>query len=238
MKKFLFSAAALVLSALNLSAQSGEWSFGIGSEAMTQYMWHGLPLSSSPTVVPTASVNFENDDFSFEAGFCSVTELQRGHYLEMDLWASATYRGFTFMAQEYGMGDNLGLGGYSDNLELSLGYELPFEVPASLTWNTFVAGDDFNGDGSRAFSSYVELCIPYDIDDFSFSFTAGAVPFASDEMYGTEGFTVTNLSLQAGYNFSVGENLELPVYIQDTYSPFLEHNFVVLGCSLTYSFAL
>lgn len=227
-----------MLTALNLSAQSGEWSLTAGSEAMSQYMWHGLPLTSSPTVIPAVSVNFEKEDFSFEAGVCSVTELQREHYLEMDIWASATYRGFTFMAQEYGMGDNLGLGGYSDNLELSLGYELPFDVPASLTWNTFVAGDDYNGDGSRAFSSYVELCIPYETGGFSFNFTAGAVPFASDEMYGTEGFAVTNLSLQAGYKLSIGDNLELPLYIQDTYSPLLEHNFVVLGCSLTYSFSL
>ncbi len=238
MKKFLFSAVAFLLAALNLSAQSGEWSLTVGSEAMSRYMWHGLPLTSSPTIVPAVSVNYGQEDFSFEAGVCSVTELQREHYLEMDIWASATFKGFTFMAQEYGLSNNLGMGGYSDNLELSLGYELPFAVPASLTWNTFVAGDDFNSDGNRAFSSYVELCIPYDINDFSFSFTAGAVPFLSEEMYGTDGFAVTNLSLQAGYNLSIGENLQLPLYIQDTYSPLLEHNFVVLGCSLTYNFAL
>ena len=47
-----------------------------------------------------------------------------------------------------------------------------------------------------------------------------------------------NLSLQCGYNFSIGENFSLPVFIQDTYNPLFKKNYVVLGCGLSYTFDL
>ncbi len=242
MKKLFVCAIALLVCATSVFAQKGAWSFSIGTDAATQYMWRGYALSNTPTLTPTATLNFEKDDFSFELGYCSITELQREHYLEMDVWASASFKGFTLMAQEYGCGNNLGIGGYSDNLELSLSYELPFEfLPLTLSWNTFVLGDDFNWEGEnakRAFSSYAEVALPYQFGNFSVCATAGAVPFRSDDMYETEGFKLVNLGLQCGYNFTIGDNFELPIYIQDTYNPLYKKNFVVLGCGLSYTFDL
>jgi len=240
MRKLFISAAALLLCAINVFAQEGAWSLSVGNEAVTQYMWRGQAVGETPTIVPTVTLDFEKDDFAFEAGYCSITELQGAHYLEMDFWASASYKGFTFTAMEQGLGNNLGIGGYDDNLELTLEYELPFEyLPATISWNTFVAGDDFNLDGSRAFSSYVELNLPYEINDLSLCLTAGAVPYRSEVMYGVEsGFRFVNLSFQAAYNFTIGENFGLPLYIQDTYNPIIGKNYVILGCALSYTFDL
>lgn len=232
---------ALMLAGV-FGATAQDWSVSVGTEAATQYMWRGYALSNTPTLTPTVTLNYEKDDFSFELGYCSITELQRQHYLEMDVWAAASFKGFTLMAQEYGCGNNLGIGGYSDNLELCLSYELPFEfLPLTLSWNTFVLGDDYNWEGddaSRAFSSYAEVALPYKFGDFSVCATAGASPFRSDDMYETEGFSLVNLSLQCGYTFTVGENFELPIYAQYTYSPLFKQHFPVLGCSLTYTFGL
>ena len=237
MRKLLVCAAVLFACVFGAAAQ--DWSVSVGSEASTQYLWRGFDIAQSPTIVPTVTLNYEKDDFSFEAGYCSITELQRNHYLEMDVWAAATFKGITFMALEQGCGNNLGLGGYDDNFELTLAYELPFEfLPATISWNTFVLGDDYNNDGSRAFSSYAEISLPYQFDNFSVAATAGAVPFKSDQLYETEGFSFTNLSLKAGYNLTVGDNFELPLYAQYTYSPLLKQHFVMLGCSFSYSFDL
>lgn len=222
-----------------LGAYAQDWSVTVGTEATTQYLWRGFDIAQSPTIVPTVTLNYEKDDFSFEAGYCSITELQKAHYLEMDMWASATYKGITLMALEQGLGNNLGLGGYDDNFELTLAYELPFEfLPATISWNTFVLGDDYMNDGSRAFSSYAEISLPYQFDNFGIVATAGAVPFKSDQLYETDGFSFTNLSLMTGYNFSIGENCELPLYAQYTYNPLLKQHFVMLGCSISYTLGL
>ena len=238
MRKFFVCAALLLACAFGAAAQ--DWSVSVGTEASTQYLWRGISIANSPTIVPTVTLNYEKDDFSFEAGYCSITELQRNHYLEMDLWAAATYKGFTFMALEQGCNNNLCLGGYDDNFELTLAYELPFEfLPASISWNTFVAGDDFNLDGSRAFSSYIELNVPYEYNNFSVCATAGAVPYKSEILYENEGgFNFINLSLRTGYKLTVGENFELPLFAQFTYNPLYKEHFLMLGCSLTYTFDL
>lgn len=246
MRRLFVCAAILFASAFGVAAQ--DWSVSAGSELTTQYLWRGFDIAHSPTIVPTVTLNYEKDDFSFEAGYCSITELQRSHhpeiqddpYLEMDAWASVTYKGITFMALEQGLGNNLGLGGYDDNFELTLSYELPFEfLPASISWNTFVAGDDYNNDGSRAFSSYIELNVPYEYNNFSVCATAGATPFKSEILYENEGgFKFLNLSLKAGYRLTVGDNFELPLYAQFTRSPLTKQNYFMLGCTLNYTFNL
>ncbi|MBO4417571.1 MAG: hypothetical protein J5801_05600 [Bacteroidales bacterium] len=241
MKKLFVCAAVLFACAFGAAAQ--DWSVSAGSELTTQYLWRGFAIAESPTIVPTFTLNYENEDFGFEVGYCSITELQRSHYLEMDFWAAATFKGITFMALEQGCGNNLGLGGYDDNFELTLSYELPFEIlPATISWNTFVAGDDYNllADLStkRAFSSYVELDVPFEYNNFSLDATVGATPFRSDLYDNEGGFKFLNLSLKAGYNLPVGDSFELPVYAQYTYNPLLKANYFMLGCKLNYTIAL
>jgi hypothetical protein len=139
-------------------------------------------------------------------------------------------------ALEQGVGNNLGIGGYKDNLELTLIYELPLEhFPASLSWNTFVAGDDFNLDGSRAFSSYAELRLPCRFNNFCVCATAGAVPYKSEGIYkNTGGFKFINLNLRTSYTFTAGENFELPLYAQYNYNPLFGSHFFVLGFSIMF----
>ena len=240
MRKLFICAAALVAFALNVAAQEGAWSVSVGTEAASQYLWRGFDVATTPTLVPTVTLDYEKDDFSFETGYCSITELFGDKYLEMDVWASATFKGFTFMALEQGCGNNLGIGGYDDNFELTLAYELPFEaVPASISWNTFVAGDDFNNDGRQAYSSYIELNVPYQVNNFSVCATAGAVPYKSEQMYEVDGgFHFINLGMRAGYNFEFGEHFEMPVYAQYTFNPLANKHLYMIGCSLTYTFDL
>lgn len=246
MRRLFVCAAILFASAFGVAAQ--DWSVSAGSEVSTQYLWRGFDIAQSPTIVPTVTLNYEKDDFSFEAGYCSITELQRNHYLEMDAWASVTYKGITFMALEQGLGNNLGLGGYDDNFELTIAYELPFEfLPASISWNTFVLGDDYNADGTlfsgpptytRAFSSYVELDVPFVYNNFTVGATVGATPYRSDLYENEDGFKFINLSLKAGYKLTAGDNFELPLYAQYTYNPLLKANYFLLGCTLNYTFNL
>ena len=232
MKKILLCVIAFMAGVFGAAARN--WSVSFTTEASTQFLWRGFAVGQSPTIVPGITLNYTRDGFHFETGYCSVTELQKGHYLEMDLWATARYKGFTFTALEQGLGNNLGIGGYKDNLELTLIYELPLEhFPASVSWNTFVAGDDFNLDGSRAFSSYAEIKLPCVYDRFYAGATAGAVPFKSEGIYKNGGgFKFINLSLRTGYTLTAGENFELPLYAQYTFNPHFKNHFFVLGFSI------
>ena len=232
MKKVLL--CVIVFLAGVFGAAARDWNFSVGTDASTQFMWRGFTVGKTPTIVPTFTLNYNKDGFGFEAGYCSVTELQGDHYLEMDLWATARYKGFTFTALEQGLGNNLGIGGYNDNLELTLIYELPLEhFPASVSWNTFVAGDDFNLDGSRAFSSYAEIKLPCQFQNFSVCATAGAVPFKSEIIYKNNGgFKFINLNLRSSYTFTDGENFQLPIYAQYTYNPLLKNHTFLLGFSI------
>ena len=238
MKRFFICLALMLTAAIGASA--GDWSVSFATEASTQFLWRGFAVGKSPTIVPGITLNYARGGLGLEAGYCSVTELQKGHYLEMDLWATARYKGFTFTALEQGVGNNLGIGGYNDNFELTLIYELPLEhLPVSVSWNTFVAGDDFNLDGSRAFSSYAELRVPCVFNNFSVCATAGAVPFKSEGIYKNGGgFKFINLSLRAGYTLAAGESFHLPFYAQYSYNPLLGSSFFVLGCSLAYTLKL
>ena len=239
MKKTLISLAACLLCAVGAFAQDGSWSVNAGTEAMSQFIWRGTEAALHPTIIPTISLDWENDDCSFELGQCSITELTGDEYLEMDIWASFSYKGLSFTFTEFGMGNNLGIGGYEDNAEVSLAYEFPWSVPVSLSWNTFVLGDDFNENGKRAFSSYAELAVPYEIGDLTLTGIVGAVPFRSDWTYGneTDSFKLTNVTLNATYNLSL-DNLELPVYAQFIRNPMTKSNYYVLGCVLNLCFDL
>lgn len=238
MKKALISLAFCLL-CVAASAQDGAWSVNAGTEAMSQFIWRGTEAALHPTIIPTVTLDWENEDFSFELGQCSITELTGDEYLEMDIWASASYKGLSLTLTEFGMGNNLGIGGYDDNAELSLEYEFPWSVPVTLSLNTFVFGDDFNEDGNRAFSSYAEIAVPYEIGDLTLTGIVGAVPFRSDNTYGNceDAFKLTNLSLSATYNLSMN-NLELPVYAQFIRNPMTKSNYYVIGCVLNLCFDL
>ena len=234
MRKFFLCLVAILSAAVCTSAR--DWGVSFATEAATQFLWRGFAVGKTPTIVPSFALHYNKDGFGFEAGYCSVTELQGDHYLEMDLWATARYKGFTLTALEQGVGNNLGIGGYKDNLELTLIYELPLEhFPASLSWNTFVAGDDFNLDGSRAFSSYAELRLPCRFNNFCVCATAGAVPYKSEGIYkNTGGFKFINLNLRTSYTFTAGESFELPLYAQYNYNPLFGSHFFVLGFSIMF----
>ena len=102
--------------------------------------------------------------------------------------------------------------------EANIGYDFGF---ASLQWYTNFAGNDgTNKDGKRAYSSYVELDVPFKLATVDWNATAGAVPFATD-FYGTTGFAVTNLSLKATKDIKVTDSFSIPVFGQVVANPFL-----------------
>jgi hypothetical protein len=113
--------------------------------------------------------------------------------------------------------------------EANIGYDFGF---ASVQWFTNIAGNDgVNKDGKRAYSSYVEVAVPFKLAAVDWTATAGAVPFATD-FYGTTGVAVTNLSLRADKEIKVTDSFSVPIFGQVTGNPCSQKAYLVLGFTL------
>ena len=113
--------------------------------------------------------------------------------------------------------------------EANVGYDFGF---VGLQWFTNFAGNDgMNNDGKRAYSSYVELSVPFKLATVDWTATAGAVPFSTD-FYGTDGFAVTNLALKATKDIQVTETFSVPVFGQVVANPCSQKAYLVIGFTL------
>jgi hypothetical protein len=88
-----------------------------------------------------------------------------------------------------------------------------------------------NKDGKRAYSSYVELSVPFKLATVDWAATAGAVPFSTD-FYGTDGFAVTNLALKATKDIKVTDTFSVPVFGQVVANPCSRKAYLVIGFTL------
>ena len=113
--------------------------------------------------------------------------------------------------------------------EANIGYDFGL---ANLQWFTNFAGNDgVNKDGKRAYSSYVELTVPFKLATVDWTATAGGVPFSTD-FYGTDGLAVTNLALKAAKEIKVTESFSVPVFGQVVANPCSQKAYLVIGFTL------
>lgn len=92
-------------------------------------------------------------------------------------------------------------------------------VPLDFQWNTLIAGNDFNSNGNRNFSSYAEM-------GYTFSFKSAGIDLRgfvgavvkSSAYYVTDGFKFTNVGLNAAKSIKFSESFSLPVFLRYTYN--------------------
>jgi hypothetical protein len=110
-----------------------------------------------------------------------------------------------------------------------IGYDFGF---AALRWFTNFAGNDgTNKDGKRAYSSYVEVNVPFKLATVDWTATAGAVPYYTTS-YGTTGFAVTNLALKATKDIKITDTFSIPIFGQVVGNPCSQKAYLVLGFTL------
>jgi hypothetical protein len=115
--------------------------------------------------------------------------------------------------------------------EANIGYDFGL---ASLQWFTNFAGNDgTNKDGKRAYSSYLEMAVPFKLSGIEWTATAGAVPFATN-FYNdwTSGFAITNLALKASKDIKVTNTFSVPVFAELSANPCTQKTYLVLGFTL------
>ena len=226
MKK-IFSLVALVMVMAPVCA---EVETTIGADVVSEYVWRGGKLGDA-AIQPTLGVSAAGFDLSLwgsigVANFLDTKEFDITlSYSIAGLSAGVTDYWFDAGPEPYGRYFN-----YSKNLtnhvfEAFLSYDLEF---MSIAWYTNFYGNDFKADGSSAFSSYCELAAPFSFGGVDWTASLGFVPFESP-LYGTEGFAVTNLSVNAAKSIDITESFSLPVSAGLTVNPSAEMAYLVFG---------
>lgn len=232
MKKIVLFAIGLVASATAFAQDTVETT--ISADFVNQYIWRGQDLGST-AVQPTLGIAYKGLSLS---AWGSYGLTNPDDTKEFDLTLSYSAGGFNIGITDYWF--NTGLDpdnryfmydahGTNHVFEANIGYD--FGV-ASLQWFTNIAGNDgVNKDGDRAYSSYVEASVPFRLGGADWTATAGAVPFATD-FYGTTGFAVTNLSLQASKPIRVTDSFSIPVFAGIAANPCAQKAYLVFGFTL------
>jgi len=232
MKKIVLFAMGMVMSMTAIAQDEIETT--VSGDVVSSYIWRGQDLGST-ALQPTFGIGFKGLSLSAWGSYGLVNPEDTK---EFDLTLGYSVGGFNIGVTDYWF--NAGLDpenryfkydahGTNHVFEANIGYD--FGV-ASLQWYTNFAGNDgANKDGERAYSSYVEVAVPFTLATTSWTATAGAVPFATD-FYGTTGFAVTNLSLKAEKEIKVTDSFSIPVFGQVVANPCSQKAYLVLGLTL------
>jgi len=233
MKKILIITAILSAAAVAAKAQD-TLETTIGTDVVSQYVWRGQDLGGV-SVQPTLGLAYKGLSLSAwgSAGLSNPADTR-----EFDLTLAYTIGGFNIGVTDYWF--NAGLDplnryfAYAADctnhvFEANVGYDFGF---ASLQWYTNFAGNDgLTPAEKRAYSSYVEVNVPFVLGGVDWTATAGAVPFATD-FYGVEGFGVVNVALTASKDIRITDSFSIPVFAQVAANPYSKNAFFVFGITL------
>ena len=232
MKKIVLFAMGLVVSATTLAQEEIETT--VSADIVNQYIWRGQDLGNV-SLQPTLGIGYKGLSLT---AWGSVGLADAQDTKEIDLTLGYTIGGLNIGITDYWF--NAGLDpqnryfkydahGTNHVFEGNIGYD--FGV-ASVQWFTNFAGNDgVNKDGKRAYSSYMEVVVPFKISTIDWTATAGAVPFATTS-YGTSGFAVTNLALKATKEIKVTDTFSIPIFGQVVANPCSQNAYLVLGFTL------
>ena len=233
MKKIVLFAMGLVMSMTTLAQDEIETT--ISGDVVSSYIWRGQDLGSA-AVQPTLGVGYKGLSLSAWGSYGLVNTADTK---EFDLTLAYTTGGFNIGVTDYWF-DRGGLDpegryfkydahGTNHVFEANIGYDFG---PLSLQWFTNFAGNDgTNKDDKRAYSSYVEVAVPFKLATVDWTATAGAVPWATTS-YGTSGFAVTNLALKATKEIKVTDTFSIPVFGQVVGNPCSQKAYLVFGFTL------
>jgi hypothetical protein len=234
MKKIVLFAMGLVLSSTTLAQDVVETT--IRGDLVSSYIWRGQDLGST-AIQPTLGVGYKGLSLTAWGSYGLVNA---DDVKEFDLTLDYTIGGLSIGITDYWFsrmdgGDPDGryfkyeAHGTNHVFEGYIGYDFGF---AALRWFTNFAGNDgTNKDGKRAYSSCVEVNVPFKLATVDWTATAGAVPYCTTS-YGTTGFAVTNLALKATKDIKITDSFSIPIFGQVVANPCSQKAYLVLGFTL------
>ncbi len=229
MKKTVLFAMGLVAVATTHAQNTIEST--VSADVVSKYVWRGLELGHA-AVQPTLGISYKG--FSLTGwGSLGITDASDSE--ELDLTATYTVGGLTVGITDYWF--NTPETRYflydarrtSHVFEAGVGYD--FGLLSAHWYTNFAGNDGVNKNGDRAYSSYVEIVVPFRLGGADWTAQAGAVPFATTS-YEANGFAVTNLSLRATKIIDITKTFSLPLFAGITANPCAQKAYFVFGLTL------
>ena len=234
---FLFAALLMIPSASQAQDKPEPY---VDAALVSHYMWRGQDLGNV-CFQPEIGVRWKGLDFNIEG----CTGFTRYEYEELDVNLTYTLKGFMI-----GLSDMWAENTSDDERYFSYGWEKGHQLEGllgyeckygSLTWRTIFAGNDQKLNGKRAYSTFIELAVPFLFYDLDWDFRVGLCPFESagyiniyeeTEYYYAKSFGINMVSLRATKNFPLGKGFKLPVFVEIHTNPAAQNARLLMGVSL------
>ena len=215
MKKNLKKWVLLLMTAIALPATSlaqDKVEFGVGVGVVSKYIWRGTDLGG-PSVQPSLSVAYKGLSLTAwgSIGFDSKDDK------EVDLTLAYETGNFSLSVTDYWYPEYSG----AHTFEAQIGYDFGL---LAANWYTNFAGDD------EEYASYISLIAPFSLIGLDWEAEVGATPWGTD-YYGTDKFSVCDLSLGASKEFNIGKSFSTTLFAKATYNPTIEKFYATIGIS-------
>ena len=231
MKKIVILAMGMVMSMTTLAQDNIETT--ISADFVNEYIWRGLKLGDI-SVQPKLGVGYKGLSLTAwgNYGLSNVDDSK-----EFDLTLDYTIKGVSIGITDYWFSKGqdpdsryfkYDAHGTNHVFEAYAGYDFSF---ASVKWFTNFAGNDYNMNGKRDYSSYAEVNVPFRLAAVDWTGSAGVVPFKS-KLYSTNGFAVTYLSLRANKEIRITDTFTVPIFGQVVADPCTQNAYLVVGLTL------
>lgn len=231
MKKIVILAMGMVMSMTTLAQDNIETT--ISADFVNEYIWRGLKLGDI-SVQPKLGVGYKGLSLTAcgNYGLSNVDDSK-----EFDPTLDYTIKGFSIGITDYWFSKGqdpdsryfkYDAHGTNHVFEAYAGYDFSF---ASVKWFTNFAGNDYNMNGKRDYSSYAEVNVPFRLAAVDWTGSAGVVPFKS-KLYSTNGFAVTYLSLRANKEIRITDTFTVPIFGQVVADPCTQNAYLVVGLTL------
>ncbi len=239
MKKVISIVLILTTLCSTINAQH-KVTINSGADIVSSYIWRGS-YNAGASFQP----KLEGQIIGFALGAWGSIDFVGQERKEVDLYLNYTYKGFTVGITDYWW-DGEGAYNYfryannatGHRWEGNLAYRLPVkQFPLRISWNTMFAGNDYNADGKRVYSTYIELDYPFSIGSVDMNATLGAAPWHSPSFLPSDnkGFSVCNVGLGASKTFQLSDHISLPLFSRLIFNPATEDIHIVFGVSLYFS---
>ena len=202
----------------------------VGVDLVSGYIWRGQDLGNV-SIQPTAGISWKGLSLS---AWGSVG-LESEDTKEFDLTLGYSTGGFSISLTDYWFDGGQGYFHYDAHdtqhvFEVQVGYDFG---AVAFNWYTNIAGNDgVNGDGDRAYSSYVTVSAPFKLGGLDWTAEVGATPWETSFYNdGASGFEVCNVSLGVSKDIAFNDKFSLPLFAKATWNPATEGAYFVVGLS-------
>jgi hypothetical protein len=252
MKK-LFALALAAITFMPVSAQD-KVTATASADLVTRYMWRGIDMAGV-SIQPELNLAWQGLSLDIEGS----NPLEKdGGVQDLNVTLGYSLYGFNIGVTDYWTADvdprnrYFYYGGETEcphQLEANIGYSCEY---GSLQAYTMVYGNDYKIDGDRAYSTYIELSVPFRLGGLDWDARVGVTPMESagytyeeeyltesgkkkthtrgEWMYG-ESFTCNMASLRATKNLDF-KHFSVPVFVELHTNPYLQRANLVLGVTI------